>query len=367
MNVIPAITKDLWCSDFVRRGQPCVIVDELSEWPAARWSPEYLSATCSDRLVTVQVSHSGKWRPPTDQSPVDSQVQYGLPNVPFGIATEWVCTAPRGHKYYVPQHDLKQYPDLLRDLRFRRDLEGTTLNLWFGSKDTVSPLHYDPSHNWFGQVYGSKTVTLFHPDDGPHLYARCYGPQSHISPVDVDSPDLARYPQFSMAEPYEVRMAPGQMLFIPAFWWHHVRSTSVSISVNQWWRPELDECLGWTAIDYYIQMYKRDGWCQLRGNRRLDVKALIRLAEGWLENSPALAAVATSVAAEELVKWPGVRDDGAQTAAEEALRAIGPSRDAALEDARQHPIDLAPVTAAMQFIRAGMQQHRSTLAESAQG
>lgn len=41
----------------------------------------------------------------------------------------------------------------------------------------------------------------------------------------------------------EATLEPGDILFLPAFWWHNVVSLDASISVNYWWRPPLSACL----------------------------------------------------------------------------------------------------------------------------
>ena len=52
------------------------------------------------------------------------------------------------------------------------------------------------------------------------------------SEMDVDHYDAARFPLFAKAKEYRVVIQPGEMLFIPRGWWHHVRSLDKSISVS---------------------------------------------------------------------------------------------------------------------------------------
>ena len=61
-----------------------------------------------------------------------------------------------------------------------------------------------------------------------------------ISMVDFDSPDLERYPNFpsAMEAALTVDLEPGDVLYIPYLWWHHVRSIErVNMLVNYWWTP----------------------------------------------------------------------------------------------------------------------------------
>ena len=126
--------------------------------------------------------------------------------------------------------------------------------LWMGPRDTVSPLHFDPLDNILMQVVGWKRVLLFSPDDQCHglkdggeeglrrtsswHYAGVDGNQYNTSAVDVENPDHARFPNYKLLGPmpYECVLGPGDGLYIPKRWWHHVRSLEMSVSANVWWR-----------------------------------------------------------------------------------------------------------------------------------
>ena len=126
--------------------------------------------------------------------------------------------------------------------------------LWMGPRDTVSPLHFDPLDNILMQVVGWKRVLLFPPDDRSHdsndrgkdefdrtpswHYAGADGNQYNTSAVDIENPDDVRFPNYRLLGPvpYECVLGPGDGLYIPKRWWHHVRSLEMSVSANVWWR-----------------------------------------------------------------------------------------------------------------------------------
>lgn len=57
-----------------------------------------------------------------------------------------------------------------------------------------------------------------------------------VSPqVEVENPDLARFPEFAKAPYLECVLQPGDVLFIPVRHWHYVRSLELSFSVSFWW------------------------------------------------------------------------------------------------------------------------------------
>ena len=60
---------------------------------------------------------------------------------------------------------------------------------------------------------------------------------NNFSPINVDAPDFERYPKFRDAEPIELTIGPGELLFVPRLWPHHVRSLDFSASLNCFCEP----------------------------------------------------------------------------------------------------------------------------------
>ena len=46
------------------------------------------------------------------------------------------------------------------------------------------------------------------------------------------APDLKTFPLFDRATAYECVIAPGEMLFVPAHWWHYVVGLDPSITIS---------------------------------------------------------------------------------------------------------------------------------------
>jgi oxalate decarboxylase/phosphoglucose isomerase-like protein (cupin superfamily) len=91
-------------------------------------------------------------------------------------------------------------------------------------------------------VAGRRRFTLFAPEQVGNLYI---GPldfaptPTPISMVDFSAPDFARFPRFrtALAAAQVADLAPGDALYIPTLWWHHVQSHGVlNILVNYWWK-----------------------------------------------------------------------------------------------------------------------------------
>ncbi|WP_420136625.1 cupin-like domain-containing protein [Sphingomonas sp.] len=115
--------------------------------------------------------------------------------------------------------------------------------LWIGNATRVAT-HYDQSNNIACVVHGRRRFTLFPPEQIANLYI---GPLDHTlagppsSMVDPDAPDLARYPRFAeaLAHAQIADLEPGDAIFVPAIWWHHVSALDrLNVLVNYWWSYE---------------------------------------------------------------------------------------------------------------------------------
>ncbi len=65
--------------------------------------------------------------------------------------------------------------------------------------------------NFLMQVNGTKKVVLYSPDDVDKIYLK--GDKSQV--LDIENPDLEKYPLFSQARRYEYTLTSGDVLFIP--------------------------------------------------------------------------------------------------------------------------------------------------------
>ncbi len=114
-------------------------------------------------------------------------------------------------------------------------------SIWIGNRVRV-PAHYDLPDNLACVTAGRRRFTLFPPTQLENLYV---GPLDFtpagqpISLVDLHEPDLERFPRFSeaMRHAQSAELEPGDAIFIPSMWWHHVEALDCfNVLVNYWWR-----------------------------------------------------------------------------------------------------------------------------------
>jgi hypothetical protein len=115
------------------------------------------------------------------------------------------------------------------------------VSVWIGNRTRIAA-HHDLPDNLACVAVGHRRFTLFPPEELANLYV---GPLDFtpagqaISLVDFARPDLERFPKFATALRHAqvAELGPGDAIFIPSMWWHHIESLDrFNVLVNYWWR-----------------------------------------------------------------------------------------------------------------------------------
>lgn len=118
-------------------------------------------------------------------------------------------------------------------------------SIWIGNRTRIAA-HYDVPDNLAVVAAGRRRFTLFPPEQLKNLYI---GPLDFtpagqaISLVDLLNPDYDTYPRFAeaLAHARTAELGPGDAIFIPSMWWHHIEALDpFNVLVNYWWRQSPD-------------------------------------------------------------------------------------------------------------------------------
>ncbi|XP_077175504.1 tRNA wybutosine-synthesizing protein 5-like isoform X1 [Paroedura picta] len=244
------VTRERFLQEIYPLRKPAVL-EGIDLGPCtAKWTVDYLSQAVGDKEVKVHVS-------PVPQMDFLSK-NFVYRTLPFDVFVKRAAEAKHAEyfisedeKYYLrslgedPRKDIadlrKQFPLLADDVWIPEYFEKEQL---FSTVFRISSAgmqlwtHYDVMDNVLIQVTGKKRVVLYSPRDAPYLYLS--GTKSEV--LDVNRPDLKRYPLFAKARRYEAVLKAGEVLFIPALWFHNVTSEEFGVGVNVFWKHLPAEC-----------------------------------------------------------------------------------------------------------------------------
>jgi len=237
--------------ELLTRSRPAVLRGLVSSWPVARAGGEsagaadaYLRRFYKDATVNAMLGApdiGGRFFYNDDLTGFNFKpVRIRLDTVLDEIARQ--STAGNPPAIYVGSTTVDT---CLPGFRAENDLalgnRQPLVSIWLGNRSRIAA-HHDLPDNIACVVAGRRRFTLFPPEQLENLYI---GPLDFtpagqaISLVDFARPDFAKFPQFAAALQHAqvAELGPGDAIFIPSMWWHHIESLeTLNVLVNYWWR-----------------------------------------------------------------------------------------------------------------------------------
>ncbi len=231
--------------------RPFIIRAIATDWPLVRSGREgggagaraYLLRYARKRQFEVNVGQPGKGGRLFYDEQMAMNFRMGralLADIFAGIdANEGKSDAPL---IYLSSLNIHDYFDGLHEAN-HIDLQSrnTRDSIWIGTRTEIAA-HNDVPNNVAVCAVGRRRFTLFPPESFAALYL---GPLENtpagraVSMVNLADPDFGRFPEFGQAlDRAEVAtLEPGDALFIPSMWFHHVEALDpFNVLVNYWWR-----------------------------------------------------------------------------------------------------------------------------------
>ncbi len=119
------------------------------------------------------------------------------------------------------------------------------VSIWIGNRSRIAA-HHDVPDNIACVAVGHRRFTVFPPQQVENLYIGPldFNPAGQaVSLVDFANPDFNQHPRFAEALNHAqiAELGPGDAIFIPSLWWHHVEALdNFNVLVNYWWRKSPD-------------------------------------------------------------------------------------------------------------------------------
>jgi hypothetical protein len=244
------LSADEFRRDVLPERRPAILRGLVREWPAVR---EFLHSP--EALVRYLKRHDSG-------APVDALMT--PPDVDGQIAYNDSMSGFNFHRNRLPLSEIAaqvlryaQFPKppavaaqsaLIRDClpAFAAENPLALLDekilprIWLGNRITT-PAHVDEWNNIGCVVAGRRRFTLFSPEQIANLYI---GPLDFaptgaaMSMVSLRNPQFERHPKFhdALAAALRAELGPGDAIYVPPLWWHHVESLEpLNVLVNYWW------------------------------------------------------------------------------------------------------------------------------------
>ena len=242
--------------DYYASNRPVVVsgVRAAGAFKVFDWSAESLGRAMADQVVPVLTTSTGFLSYERDVHPMrfaeflsrsfgpqqGGDVRYYFKNP--------VTLLPAG------LDDSREIPCVGEYIR-----KAMTGNLWISGPGLTVGLHFDAAENFNFQLRGRKAFWLYPPGTGPYYPLPMFSQTAHISGVyrNGPDPDLRQFPRFDPARGVRVEMRAGDMLYLPAYWWHQVESLGdENVNLNFWWVPAIRKQLANPnqALRGYVQL-----------------------------------------------------------------------------------------------------------------
>ncbi|XP_017786265.1 PREDICTED: hypoxia-inducible factor 1-alpha inhibitor-like [Nicrophorus vespilloides] len=287
--------------ELIAANKPVVITGSKLVESARKWDLDYLEQNMGSGDYTVFISQNHKFKYYDEKKiaktsgfvPPTNKLDMKLPDFMKRLR-KW----KRGDDRMYLQQGLNNTvgPEIVKDfLKFDWDFCSGKQNkhhwgpltsnlLLIGMEGNVTPCHYDEQQNLFAQVHGHKRCILFAPDQFECLYPHpVFHPHDRQSMVDFDEPDYNTFPKFRQVRGCETVLGPGEILYIPIYWWHHIESLmrgGHTITVNFWYKGGAN-----TSVTYPLKDHQK-----VAIMRNIE-KMLVEVLQDPKEVSPLLRAI----------------------------------------------------------------------------
>jgi Cupin-like domain len=241
-------------NQIIPLNRPAVLRNLVADWPvvrAAKISPsaliEYIGRFDSGRPV-VSLLGDASIRGEFSYSPDMKGLNFERRKEPLRVALDRLLACLDQEHPPAISIQASSVPDHLPGFELEnanRFVHASIIPRIWINNTTVVQAHFDAKDNVGCVVAGHRRFTVFPPDQVSNLYI---GPLEFtpagpcVSLVSPDDPDLKRFPLFerALANAEVADLGPGDAIFIPYLWWHHVKSADrINILVNYWWNTAL--------------------------------------------------------------------------------------------------------------------------------
>jgi hypothetical protein len=208
--------------EYYNRGIPVVIKKLSNEWPAyQKWNWDYFRQLVGHKKVPLYNNVKSD-----AYTPINKADDYKT----FGEYIDMISKGPAGWRIFL-FNIFDHAPQLTKDFTWPEQyMKGFVKKypmLFTGGQGSITHMHFDidMSHILHTQFGGRKRVLMFPYKEQHKLYRK---PWEVLSLADFSNYyeegklNYEKFPALKMAEGVDLILEPGDTLFMPAGYWHHM-------------------------------------------------------------------------------------------------------------------------------------------------
>ncbi|WPG99538.1 Clavaminate synthase-like protein [Acrodontium crateriforme] len=285
VDILPEEPSPLEFMRYVAQNRPFIVRHAATSWSAVQsWNANYLTTVLEGAKVKVANTPAGNADAVVEDE--DGRLVFVEPYETFEDFGEFLASVredaqsannTRQHvKYAQTQNDnlrdeySRLSQDVPDDIPFARIALGQSadaINVWIGNQRSTTALHKDNYENIYVQIRGEKHFTLLPPcemacvneqmvlkgryttttstnADKPNFTIQKALTSAPIPTAiwDPEAPTKNQTPYSHLSQPIRLTLHAGDMLYLPAMWYHQVRQScgdeGFCCAVNYWYDME---------------------------------------------------------------------------------------------------------------------------------
>lgn len=219
---VDSIEPGVFRKEYYEPALPVIIKNLAKEWPAyTKWNWDYFKQLVGDQKVPLYNNVKSD-----AYTPINKADDYKT----FGEYIDMISKGPAGWRIFL-FNIFDHAPELTKDFTWPEHLMKGFVKkypmLFTGGASSITHMHFDIdlSHILHTQFGGRKRVLMFPFKEQHKLYRK---PFEVLSMADFSNYyqegklDFEKFPALKLAEGYDFILEPGDTLFMPAGYWHHM-------------------------------------------------------------------------------------------------------------------------------------------------
>lgn len=234
VDVVDNIQPQKFKEEYYNKNLPLVIKDLAKSWPAyQKWTWEYFKEKVGPKKVGIYNNIKSD-----AYTPINTADDYTY----FTDYIDMIKSGPAPWRIFL-FNIFDHAPELTNDFHWPDELMKGFVKrfpmLFTGGAGSITHMHFDIdlSHILHTQFLGRKRVLLFPYNEKQHLYRKPFEVLSFVDFSNYYDPaqskiDLVKYPALREARGYEIILEPGDTLFMPAGYWHHMEYLDSGVAMS---------------------------------------------------------------------------------------------------------------------------------------